>query len=136
MSGSLSPQSKNNMLDAELAGTLYVGLFTDAAGLLSNQTPTTEATAGNCPGYTRQAVTHAAAANGLKETNSAVAFTATGNWATVRYAGVFTAVTGGALKYWADLRAAGVLAPKTPTNGEQVTIAAGELEATLISPAT
>lgn len=124
MSGSLSNAAENEALDLVLSGTLYVGLFTDAAGVTADQ-PATEATTTNCPGYARQAVTHAAAASGVKATNSAVSFTATGAWATVNYVGVFSALTGGTLKYWASITA------ETLANTNKLDIASGAMSVSM-----
>lgn len=95
----------------------YVGLFTDAAGLVADQ-PTTEATNANCPGYTaRQPVTSwtISGTNPTQAKNTnAVTFTATGQWATVNYFGVFDAATNGNLLYWGDIPA------KTLANTDQL----------------
>lgn len=117
MAGSLSNYAENVVLDTLLAGTTYVGLFTDAAGMSTDQ-PATELVG---TGYARQAVTHAAAASGVKATNSAVTFTAGGAWATVNYVGVWSAVTGGNLLYWASI------SPETLANTNTLTIASGAL---------
>ncbi|MCA0754922.1 hypothetical protein KP806_07655 [Paenibacillus sp. N4] len=130
MPGSISNYGENTALDNLLGGTKYVGLFTDAAGITTDQ-PAAEATTGNCPGYERQSVTHAAASGGSKATNSAVTFTATGVWATVRYIGVWDAATAGNLLYWARMDVAGAAAEKTLANGEQISIASGALSINL-----
>jgi hypothetical protein len=70
----------------------YIGLFTDAAGLSADQ-PTAEANGTNCPGYARQSATF----NSSGVTTNAQTFTATGAWATVRYVGIFDALTAGNL---------------------------------------
>jgi hypothetical protein len=127
MAGSLSNYAENKVLDDLLVGTKYVGLFTDAAGLTTDQ-PATEATTVNCPGYARKTVTHAAAASGVKATNAEVLWTATGAWATVRYIGVWDAATAGNLLYWCDIRIDGTLATPTLANGEELRIASGTLQ--------
>lgn len=124
MAGSLSNYSENKVLDDLLTGTKYVGLFTDAAGISTDQ-PVTEATTSNCPGYARQAVTHAAASGGAKATNAAATWTATGAWATVRYVGVWDAATNGNLLYWASI------SDKTLANTDTLTINTGQLSISL-----
>ncbi|MCU6709416.1 hypothetical protein M6D81_11940 [Paenibacillus sp. J5C_2022] len=120
MAGSLSNYAENNVLDTLLSGTKYVGLFTDVAGITSDE-PTTEANGTNCPGYARQSVTHAAASGGLKTSNATVTFTATGAWATVRYVGVWDAATNGNLLYWADIT------EKTLLDTDELRIDTGQL---------
>jgi len=120
LAGSLSNYAENNVLDTLLSGTKYVGLFTDASGTSTDQ-PSTEATTGNCPGYARQAVTHAAASSGSKASNASVVFTATGTWATVNYVGVWDASTNGNLLYWASITG------QTLANTDTLTIASGAL---------
>jgi hypothetical protein len=120
LAGSLSNYAENNVLDTLLSGTKYVGLFTDASGTSTDQ-PSTEATTGNCPGYARQSVTHAAASGGAKASNAGVTFTATGTWATVNYVGVWDASTNGNLLYWASITG------QTLANTDTLTIASGAL---------
>lgn len=124
MAGSISNYGENSALDTLLSGTKYVGLFTDAAGTSTDQ-PSAEATTGNCAGYARQSVTHAAASGGVKATNSAVTFTAAGAWATINYVGVWDALTGGNLLYWASCTA------ETLANTNTLTIASGALSLSL-----
>ena len=117
MPGSLSNYAENVVLDTLLAGTTYVGLFTDAAAMSTDQ-PSTEMVG---TGYARQAVTHAAASGGVKATNAAVTFTAGGAWPTANYVGVWSASTGGNLLYWASCSA------ETLANTNTLTIASGAL---------
>lgn len=125
MAGTTSTAARNQMLDSLLTGTKYVGLFTDAAG----GTPSTEATGANCPGYARQAVTHAAASGGEAATNAAVLWTATGDWVPIRYLGVWDAPTGGTLLYWADC------AEKDLGDTDTLEVKAGQLSTSVVDPA-
>lgn len=83
----------------------YVGLFTDAAGVVNDQ-PTTEATTTNCPGYARQAITSWSISGNAAQNGNLATFTASGGaWATVRYWGIYDASTSGRLLYWGDMTA-------------------------------
>lgn len=102
--------------------TVYIGLFisapTDAGG-------GTEVAGGS---YARAAVTNnatnfPAAAGGVKSNGTAVNFAAaTAAWGTVVAVGVFDALSGGNLLYWAALTAA-----KTVQNGDQFSFSIGSL---------
>lgn len=133
MAGSKSNSLENLVLTWALtAGAVtrpsswYIGLFTDAAGLATDQ-PTTEATTGNCPGYARQQVT-SWTISGTNPTqaqnNQAVTFTATGAWATVNYFGIFDASTAGNLLYWGSIPA------KTLANTDQLQFGVNQITAT------
>jgi hypothetical protein len=123
MAGSKSNSLENLVLTWALTASAatrpsawYVGLYTDASGLVNDQ-PTTEATTGVCPGYARQQVT-SWTISGTNPTqaqnNQAVTFTATGAWSTVNYFGVFDALTAGNLLYWGSIPA------KTLANTDQL----------------
>lgn len=99
--------------------TWYVGLFTDAAGIVNDQ-PTTEATTGNCAGYARQAVSSWTISGNQAQNAALASFTAGGSWATVRYWGIFDALTTGRLLHWGDIQDGGSAAPQTLTNGQKL----------------
>lgn len=115
MAGSKSNDLENKYLTWAMGGgtaptrpsAWYVGLFTDASGLVSDQ-PTAEATNVNCPGYARQQVTSwtISGTNPTQAVNgNPVTFTATGGWTTVNYFGIYDALTGGNLLYWGSIPA-------------------------------
>jgi hypothetical protein len=127
MAGSLSNNAENLVLTWLFSGTAatrpsswYVGLFTDATGLSSDQ-PSTEATTGTCPGYARQQIT-SFTISGTNPTqavnNQAATFTATGAWSTVNYFGIWDASSGGNLVTW------GTITSKTLANTDQLTFPA------------
>jgi hypothetical protein len=101
-------------------GTKYIALFTDAAGIADTSQPVTEATTGNCPGYARQAATF----NASGVSTNAQTFTASGAWATVRYVGIFDALTAGNMIYWDEITA------ETLANTNQLNLAAGQVTVT------
>lgn len=120
---------ENKILDLILSatayaipGTLYVALFTaaptDAGG-------GTEVAGGS---YARAAVTNnatnfPAAAGGQKSNGAAITFAqATAGWGTVVAVGVYDALSGGNLLFWATLTAA-----KTIQNGDQFSFPIGSL---------
>jgi hypothetical protein len=84
----------------------YVGLFTDAAGIVTDQ-PTTEAVSGTCPGYVRKQILTPfwTISGGQAQNAAAVTFTATGAWLTVNYVGIWDAATTGNLIAWASISA-------------------------------
>ncbi|KAF0200642.1 MAG: hypothetical protein FD170_3391 [Bacteroidetes bacterium] len=104
---------------------VYVALFTAADGLEAN-TPTAEVlTSGT--GYTRKAVTLAAAANGATENNADVLFNAaSANWGTITHAAIMDAATAGNVLMWKELSAA-----KTIEATDVFVITAGNLDITL-----
>lgn len=112
MAGSKSNQLETDYLTWALSATAvtrpsawYVGLFTDAAGIVNDQ-PTTEATTGTCPGYARQAISSWTISGNQAQNAAAASFTASGGaWSAVRYWGIFDASTGGRLLYWGDMTA-------------------------------
>jgi hypothetical protein len=77
-----------------------LALFSDATGRSS--APTTELTAGNCPGYSRQAINFSTPSNGSTSNSNDVQFTATGAWTVVaNYYAVYD--NAGTLKEWCPL---------------------------------
>jgi hypothetical protein len=132
MAGSKSDFLENELLDHVLGNasysapaTVYLALFTaaptDAGG-------GTEVTGGS---YARKAVTNnatnfPAAAGGSKSLNVDTEFiTATASWGTCVAFGIFDAVSGGNLLYWADLTTS-----RTINNGDIGKFAAGALTVT------
>jgi hypothetical protein len=100
--------------------TIYLALFTATPGEGDSGTEVSGV------GYERQSVTLARAGSVLSN-SVAVNFPAvTGDWGTVVSGGVFDAVTGG------NLLARGQLAsPRTPLDGDILTIPAGQFTVTL-----
>ncbi len=132
MAGSKSDYLENAILDHVLGGgdftrpaTVYIGLFTaaptDAGG-------GTEVTGGS---YARKAVTNnatnwPAAAGGEKSNGTEITFVeATATWGAILAFGIFDAVSGGNLLYWAD-----VTEIKTIDNGDTARFAVGDLDIT------
>jgi len=88
--GTLTATGKNTVLDSGLPANLYAALHSGAPGADGS---TNELTGGT-PAYVRKAVTMAAAAAGAKATSAAVTFDVPAA-ATVAYASLWTAATGG-----------------------------------------
>jgi len=76
-------------------------------------------------GYTRQAITFAAAAGGSIANDAAVVFTATGSWGTVTHWGIRDAAAAGNLLHYAAMTAS-----KTIGNGDTLTFAIGQISIT------
>ena len=108
--------------------TLYVGLFTTAP---SDSSAGTEVSGGS---YARQSVAMSVSGTSPTEADndSAIEFpTATANWGTVSYAGVYDASTGGNLLAYAQLTDPSDFStplPKAITTGDIFRIAAGNLK--------
>ena len=101
--------------------TVYVGLFT------SDPTDAGSGTEVSGGSYARQSATFAAPSNGASVTNADITFpTATGNWGTVGWIGIFDALTTGNLLYHTALDAS-----KTIETGDIFKIASGNLSVTL-----
>ena len=101
--------------------TVYVGLFT------SDPTDAGSGTEVSGGSYARQSATFAAPSNGASVTNADITFpTATGNWGTVGWIGIFDALTTGNLLYHTALDAS-----KTIQTGDIFKIASGNLSVTL-----
>lgn len=120
---------ENALLDGVLGGTnftqpatVYVALFTAAP---SDAGGGTEVSGGS---YARKAVTNnstnfPAAASGSKSNGAAITFvTPTASWGVVTHFGIFDALSGGNLLYWAALSAS-----QTIASGNTVSFAVGAL---------
>lgn len=102
---------------------LYVGLFTDATGIVADQ-PTTEVSGG---AYIRKAATFSASTTGTTSNSADVTFdVATAGWGTINYVGIWDASTVGNLLFWGALTAS-----KTVNTGDTFKIVAGSLTVTL-----
>ncbi|CAN7360675.1 phage tail fiber protein [Paenibacillus sp. LjRoot56] len=102
---------------------IYLGLFTDAAGIVADQ-PTTEVSGGS---YARTAVTCSASTTGTTANTGDVTFpTASASWGTINYVGVFDASTSGNLLFWGALTAS-----KTVASGDTFKITTGSFTVTL-----
>lgn len=129
---SKSDYLENKVIDHILGGgdyarpaTVYIALFTaaptDAGG-------GTEVAGGS---YARAAMTNnatnwPAAAGGVKSNGTAITFAqATGAWGTIVAFGVFDALSGGNLLFWATLTT-----PKTVQNGDTPSFSIGALQFT------
>ena len=132
MAGSKSDYLENALLNGVLGGpafslpaTVYIALYTVAP---TDAGAGTEVTGG---AYARAAVTNnatnwPAASGGAKSNGTAVTFVqATANWGTVVAFGIFDAVTGGNLLYWADLTVS-----KAVNNGDTASFAVGDIDVT------
>ena len=132
MAGSKSDFLENELLDHVLGNAaytapsnVYVALYTvaptDAGG-------GTEVTGGS---YARVTVVNnstnwPAASSGAKANGTQVTFaTATAAWGTVVALGIFDALTGGHLLYWADLSSSVVVG-----SGQQAYLAVGDIDLT------
>jgi len=130
MAGSIANAHETEILQWSLGGAgvnptrptaWYIGLFTDAAGLVTDQ-PGTEATAATCPGYARQQCNGwTISGNSVQNTNAIPDFTASGAWPSVSYFGIFSAPTGGTLLYW------GSIPTKTLANADKLSFGAGQI---------
>lgn len=89
MASSITPNGKNNLLDATNWPPAYLSLHTDDPGT----TGTNEVTGGS-PAYARKAATWAAAATQSKALASVVELDVPAS-TTVKYVGMWPAVTGG-----------------------------------------
>ena len=126
---SKSDYLENKLLDHQLGKTAYtmptvwVGLYTatptDAGG-------GTEVTGGSYARKSTAAADWNAAASGSSANANAITFvTATGSWGNVTHFGIFDAATTGNLLRWAVLTT-----PKTISNGDTASFAAGTLVCT------
>jgi hypothetical protein len=132
MAGSKSDFLENELLDHVLGNaaysapaTVYVALYTAAPTDAGGGTPVSGGS------YARKDVTNnatnwPAAAAGVKSNGTTITFaTATANWGTIVAVGIFDAVTGGNLLYWATLTNS-----RTVFNGDTVSFAAGDIVVT------
>jgi len=120
MAGSISNAHETSILTWSLSASAvtrptawYIGLFTDASGIVNDQ-PITEAVTGVCPGYARQQVTSWTISGSQAQNASAATFTATGAWSTVNYFAIFDAPANGTMLYW------GSITGKTLANTDQL----------------
>jgi len=101
--------------------TVYLGLFTTDP---TDGGTGTEVSGGS---YARQAITFSAPSNGVTSNNAQVTFpTATANWGTVGWIGIYDALTSGNLLYHAPLTTS-----KTIANGDVFIVSSGNLTLTL-----
>lgn len=100
----------------------YVGLFTDPAGLTSDQ-PSTELVGS---GYARQSATFLPSNNGATSNSNTVIFSATGLWPTATYVGIFDNSTGGNLLFWTPFQS-----PITLDNAGQILFAINTIIASM-----
>jgi len=113
------PGAATNYLEAKLLdhalGTasftapaaVYVGLFTDASGSAPDTGPTSEVSGG---AYLRQTATFGAASGGSASTSLPITFpTATANWGTITYIGIFDLVSGGNMLFYGEVTTAKVI---------------------------
>lgn len=132
MAGSKSNYLEDKLNDHVLGGpdftrpaTVYIALYTVAP---SDTGGGTEVTGGAYArvSFTNNATNWPASASGLKSNGVAVTFaTATANWGTIVAFGIFDAVTGGNLLYWADLTTS-----KAVNNGDTASFAIGDIDVT------
>ena len=107
--------------------TVYVALFTSAAGLETDVSGdwTEITTSGSA--YARQSATFASAASGSAATNANITFSAaTADWGTISHVAVMDAATGGSVIVFGALDVA-----KEILNGDQFLITTGNLTITL-----
>lgn len=101
--------------------TVYLGLFTSDP---TDANTGTEITGGS---YARQSITFASPSNGVTSNSADITFpTATADWGTVGWIGIYDALTSGNLLYHAPLTVT-----KTISNGDTFKIATGNLTLTL-----
>lgn len=130
--GSKSNYLENKILDHVLRGgtagtsmsqpaAVYLGLFTVLPDSTTESGGTEVSTSST--GYSRQAITFAAASSGSISSNAAVTFSqATASWGTIVGWGVFDASTSGNLLYY------GSISPtKTVSSSDTASVAAGQV---------
>lgn len=109
------------------AATLYIGLFTSAGGLETNEAVNQTEISTSSTGYARQAVTFNAAASGSSDSAATVTFpAATANWGTITHVAVMDAATGGNVLFHGA-----VTTSKTIETGDTFQISAGNLTISL-----
>lgn len=112
-----------------LASSLQIGLFTQSP--LGNGVGV-ELSSVNAPGYVRQPISLTPVLNMCASNNAAISWTASGQWGTAYFFGIFLASTGD-LIYWGALPGSGFL---TAQAGATPTIPAGALLIDWTNPAT
>jgi len=126
--GAFSNYEENAIIDHMLRGqsftpptTVYLGLFTVTPG---EDNSGVEVSGG---AYARQALTLDAASGGATANTSAITFpTATADWGTVAYFGIYDALTGGNLLMYGALTTS-----KTIGSGDTFKVNAGDLDITV-----
>ena len=123
----MSNYLENKLLEAVVKNTSYTSPTTVYLALYSTApTDSTSGTELSGSGYSRQAVTFAAAADGSIASNVTVTFsTATGNWATVKATGIVDASTGGNILFYK------ATAPRNIKTDDQLVVASGDIIITL-----
>lgn len=112
--------SKSNQMETDVLTYFYsasastrpsawnLALYTDA-GTVNDPGPVTEATSGNCPGYSRKSITSWTISGNQAQNAVGVSFTASGGaWATVRYWAIID--QSGRMLHWGALNADQTLA--------------------------
>jgi len=119
---------QNGNLLSVLASSLQIGLFSQSP---AGNGVGVELSGVNAPGYARQSITLSPVLNMCASNTSAISWTATGNWATALFFGIFLTSTGD-LIYWGALPGSGFL---TGQGGSSPTIRAGALLVDWTNPA-
>jgi len=119
---------QNANLLSVLASSLQIGLFSQSP---AGNGVGVELSGVNAPGYARQSITLSPVLNMCASNTSAISWTATGNWATALFFGIFLTSTGD-LIYWGALPGSGFL---TGQAGSTLTIRAGALLVDWTNPA-
>jgi hypothetical protein len=128
---------ENKVLDHVLTATAFaqptnrrLALFTNTSGNAAANLEAgvlTDEISASGTGYSRQAVTFAAAVQGTSATNATVTFpAATANWGTVTHVAVMDATTGGNVLFWGA-----VTTPKTIETGDTFQVSSGNLTISL-----
>lgn len=106
--------------------TVYLALFTADTGLETNS-PSAECQTPGANGYSRVALSFAAAAGGSSATDTAATVgPATANWGTISHIAVMDATTGGNVLFYGA-----VTTSKTIETGDTFQISSGNLTVTL-----
>jgi hypothetical protein len=118
----LSTYLANKLVDNAVAGinytppsNIYLALYTnnDATGELSGS------------GYLRQFIGMSTATNGVSTNTSAVSYTATANWSTIRSVAIMDATSSGNQLFVQPI------APRNVRNGDTLTFAIGKIQVSL-----
>lgn len=116
----LKTSRANTILDAQLAGTLYLALYTSAPSAGANGT---EVSGGS---YARQVIAMGAASGGVKTQTGEITFpTATAGWGTVVAWAICDAASGGNQLAFRSITSMVV------NNGDQVIVPAGNVSVSL-----
>jgi hypothetical protein len=124
----MSNYLENALINATLRNTTFTSPATVYVALFTTD-PTDAGTGTQVSGgsYARQSATFAAPSNGASTTSADITFpTATGDWGTVSYFGIYDASTSGNLLYHGALNNS-----KTIQTGDILKIEAGNLTVTL-----